>query len=278
MRALVTGSAGFVGSYLCPRLESSGYQVTRVDPVETNDPVAFRAWRQRPSSNKERYDVIVHLGANILDVDTRSRAGVNVYEDLAIDYDVCAYVQEHPPTKCFVAMSSCATDFPDDCYGWIKLTLEKFCARLHQQNIPVVILRPFSGYGHDQKLSYPFPAILHRALNREDPLTVWGGQQIRDWIHIVDLIDGMIWAMDHAPRGVPVQLGTGRGVTFFELAQKMAEAVGYAPKIVGDTTKAVASLRRIADPQLARSLGWETKISLEEGIRRSVNALSAKDR
>ncbi len=61
--------------------------------------------------------------------------------------------------------------------------------------------------------------------------------------------------MGDPPRtaGVPLQLGTGRGVTFFELAELMAAAVGYAPKIAGDATKATASARRIADPQVARA-------------------------
>ncbi len=123
-------------------------------------PLAPGGWGQAGSAAPL---ISLFTWARILSTWMRARAGVKVYEDLALDYEVCAYIADNPPNQCFVAMSSCATDFPDDCYGWIKLTLEKFCDRLHQQKVPVVILRPYSGYGHDQKLSYPFPAILGRA-------------------------------------------------------------------------------------------------------------------
>jgi len=273
MRALVTGSAGFVGNHLCPALENKGYAIDRIDPADPVQPCTFQDWRQRTQGSAIAFDIIVHLGANIMDVDRRTRGGIEAYEDLALDYEVCRYVQDHPPTRCFCAMSSCATVFPEDPYAWIKLTLERLCERLHRQGIPVVILRPFSGYGHDQKSSYPFPAILARAMNREDPLVVWGGPQVRDWIHIDDLVNGILHCIEKGPRGVPIQLGSGIGTTLFNLAQKMANAIGYAPEIRGDLSKATASAKLVADPTFAESIGWQTTISLEDGIRRSIEAL-----
>lgn len=267
--ALVTGADGFVGRHLVPKLQDK-YQMVCLD---TNYGVDIAKFLER-WPREIRFDVIVHLAANIVDVDARAKAGVSIYNDIALDLAFLNYVQQNPPRECLIAMSSCATDYPEDPYAWVKLSLEKFAGNLHRQGIPVAILRPFSGYGQDQKLSYPFPAILRRAANKENPLTVWGsGTQVRDWIHIEDLTDAIVWAIKSAPRGVPIDIGTGIGTDFASLARMMADAVGYSPEVKALTEKAEASRRRVADPALAAQHGWTAKITLEEGIRSALKQL-----
>src|SRR5262249_23155557 len=83
---------------------------------------------------------------------------------------------------------------PDMTYGWSKLTGE-YLATLaaSRYGIHVACVRPFSGYGEDQDLSYPVPAIADRAAGRENPLTVWGtGKQARDFVYIDDCIEAML--------------------------------------------------------------------------------------
>lgn len=119
-------------------------------------------------------------------------------------------------------------------------------------------------------MEYPFRAILERALYKEDPLTVWGGAQIRDWLHIDDLVAGILHMVEHAPDKQPIELGTGRGTTFFELATLFAEAVGYRPDIKG-IAKEQGSPARVADTRTARDLGWCHKVTLPAGIERAVH-------
>lgn len=264
--ALCTGSSGFVGRHLVPRLEAEGYEVLCQEKGDAC------SWEGLVKSHRI-YDVVVHLAANILDVDTRSKAGIASYQDIRLDLDMVEYLAAYPPRQAAILMSSCAIDAADtDPYAFIKVALEQFAKALHRQGVPVKILRPFSGYGPGQALSYPFPAILDRAMRREDPLTVWGGAQVRDWLYIDDLLDAILWAVEGAPTGVPIEIGTGRGTSIEALARRIAWEAGYVPNIAGDQTKEVSSMRRVADTRMAESLGWKAKTSLEEGIKRCVEA------
>lgn len=275
--ALVTGSAGFVGRYLVPKLEAAGYQVLGVDPRHISQDA------KRISANFEnylhdhsetRFDIVVHLAANIPDVHERIHAGHIAYSDILLDYAMADYVAHHPPREAFVWPTSCAVDYPDDPYAWVKLTGERVFGAL--KKIPLKVLRPFSGYGGDQALSYPFPAILNRAIRREDPLTVWGsGTQVRDFVHIDDLTDAFLRAIDHFPPHTPIEIGTGVGTDFLTLARMMADAVGYHPEVKALSDKAESSRRRVANPAAAEACGFKPKVTLSEGIRRALGAKSS---
>jgi nucleoside-diphosphate-sugar epimerase len=82
-----------------------------------------------------------------------------------------------------INLADCST--PDMTYGWAKLTGE-FCLQyLEQAGIKVNVFRPFSGYGTDQDLDYPFPSYIRRGNLKLDPFEIWGdGQQVRDFIHM----------------------------------------------------------------------------------------------
>ncbi len=105
---------------------------------------------------------------------------------------------------------------------------------------------------------------------------MWGGSQVRDWVHIEDLTDAIVYAIEHFPRGVPVQIGTGTGTDFFTLAELVADAVGYSPRISGDATKQASSPRRVADTALAQKSGWRASISLQQGIEMALKESQAR--
>lgn len=284
--AVVTGAYGFVGKHLVPRLIEEGYHVTAVD-ISTNKP----AWDYKTAMSishctaldaaellpwkfrkREGVDLVVHLAANIVDVDKRMHSGLDAYNDVFLDYKICQWVEEIKP-KCFVAMSSCAVDYPRDPYCIIKRNLESFASTLSKQGQRTIVLRPFSGYGFDQLPSYPFPSIMKRAHDRQNPLTVWGGPQRRDWLHIDDLVDSIIYAVNNFPSDIgPVELGTCRSISFYDLARMMAAVVGYTPTVEGDPTKESSSPeRRAGMPSsgalLAHTFGWRPKIAIEDGIK-----------
>ena len=120
---------------------------------------------------------------------------------------------------------------PDMSYGWAKLTGE-YLAQLAalQYGLNVSIYRPFSGYGEDQHNQYPFNSILQQILRKEDPINLWS-DSIRDFIHIDDIVDCVVDSLDKVTPEA-INLGSGIGISFSQLAHEMASQVGYSPILI----------------------------------------------
>jgi nucleoside-diphosphate-sugar epimerase len=160
---------------------------------------------------------------------------------------------------------------PDMTYGWSKLSGEYLAGIASRHyGLAVACVRPFSGYGGDQDPSYPIPAIARRVALREDPLVVWGsGQQGRDFVHIEDCIEGMLLAIEKIADGGAVNIGTGRLMTFVEVARLFANLAGYDPVILPQPDKPQGVVCRYADTIRMRTLlGWFPRITVEEGFAR----------
>ncbi len=159
-------------------------------------------------------------------------------------------------------------------YGWAKLTCE-YLALLGYRNhgLKSVIYRPFSGYGEDQDDAYPFPAICKRALAQRGAATleVWGnGQQMRDFIHIEDCVDGVLQTMDRIEDASALNLSTGISTSFREFARMAAEECGYRPEIVGLSDQPSGVFARAGDTTRQRQLGFTPQIPLQTGIERAI--------
>jgi nucleoside-diphosphate-sugar epimerase len=268
---LVTGSHGFVGSHLVPELEAAGYAVTTVDKRFV---MSFEEFVIHYGDY--RFDTVIHLAANIEDIDARMQGKLAAYEDIKLDMLMAEYVMRTKPNQ-LVWPTSCATDWAADPYAWVKLTGEKIFSAVNKE-VPVVMLRPYSGYGGDQALSYPFPAILNRAMTKQDPLMVWGsGKQVRDFLHIDDLVDAFMFGVQGKfPAGLPIDIGTGKGTDFLTLAAMMADAIGYNTSVKPLISKAESSGHRVANTSMAKRYGYEAKISLGVGIRMELEKMEAQ--
>ena len=164
---------------------------------------------------------------------------------------------------------------PDMTYGWSKLTGE-YLSRLAASHygISIACVRPFSGYGEDQDLTYPVPAIAFRVARGDDPVTVWGtGEQGRDFVHIEDCITAMMAAIEHIHDGSGVNIGTGKLTTFLEVAATFIELAGRRADIRPMIGKPVGVQSRYCDPaQMEQLLAWKPEISMEEGFGRVLAA------
>jgi len=123
-------------------------------------------------------------------------------------------------SEALVNFDSQRISLPDQTYGWAKLNgeyLAKFAFERYGLNVK--IYRPFGGYGEDQSFDYPFPSIIKRVLDKENPIVVWGsGDQRRDFIYIEDIVDAVLATMDVLPAASPLNLGVGIPTSFRELA------------------------------------------------------------
>lgn len=292
--ALVTGSAGFIGRHAATALEAAGYSVNLVDLVTGRD--ALDVFK-RAADVVVPYDVVVHCaavvgGRTMIDGDPATLAAV----DLELDAALWRYVLRRPPRRRLIYWSSSAAyptrwqmhgrrhleekdldplhevQFaPDQTYGLVKLVGERMAIEARAAGVPVTVLRPFSGYGTDQDLDYPFPSFIDRAVRRLDPFIVWGdGRQVRDFVHVDDIVATMMSCIDLDVDG-PLNVCTGRGVSMIDLALMVTEAAGYMPAIEPQPGRPVGVRHRVGSTYRLDDVR-RPQVSLEEGIGRALAA------
>jgi nucleoside-diphosphate-sugar epimerase len=158
----------------------------------------------------------------------------------------------------------------DNSYGETKQTGE-LLAQYVGEEVPVTIVRPFSGYGADQDLTYPFPTFLRRAVSLDPEFEVWGdGEQVRDFVHVSDISDCILKMVTEEISG-PVNIGTGRPTSFNQLARLCMDAAGTRKPLSHDLSKPVGVAYRVADTSRLNEF-FVPKISLEQGIAMSLES------
>jgi GDP-L-fucose synthase len=221
-----------------------------------------------------------------------------VADDLSIDSEYWQWAKQTKPKKTICFSSSAAypvkyqqpkdyvllkedminftkdIGMPDMTYGWAKLTCEYMAKLAYEKHgLNSVIYRPFSGYGEDQDMTYPFPRICKRAIENKgkSTLAVWGtGNQMRDFIHISDCVNGVIETMDKINNAEAVNLSTGIFTSFKEFAAMAAAACGYSPNIAGTSDKPEGVFARAGDIVKQRALGFSYKIDIKKGIDKAI--------
>lgn len=246
----------------------------------------------------EKFSDVYHFAAIVGGRATIDGDPMMVALDLSIDAEFFYWITRHKPQRVLYPSSSAAypvnlqteshaialsekdIDFsnmgqPDMTYGWSKLTGE-YLAKIASEyyGIHITCIRPFSGYGEDQDLSYPIPAIALRVAKKEDPMTVWGsGRQGRDFVHIDDVLDCVAIAMDKISDGTAINIGMGRLTSFLDIIDVLTDIAGYKPAIQPLLDKPVGVHSRYSNMDYVHNqLGWKAKISLEEGMKRVYNA------
>ena len=281
-RALVTGHLGFVGKYFVKRLTQDGWDIVGVDTKEGKD------CRDFFKESDESFDIVIHLAAIVGGRESIEGRPLAVADNLSIDSEFFQWCLKTKPKKVVYFSSSAAYPImyqsddlhiklrewdmsiyspkkPDATYGWSKLTGEYLASFVDN----VYIFRPFSGYGSDQDLSYPFPAYIKRAMDKADPFEVWGkGTQTRDFIHIEDIINAVFVAVENDVKG-PINLGWGRATSFIELAEMVTYYAGYKAEIITRPDKPVGCMHRVSDNSKLLEF-YTPKITLEEGIERAM--------
>jgi nucleoside-diphosphate-sugar epimerase len=289
MKILVTGHKGFVGKYIIRKYKTD-HQIVGIDLKDNNE------CRDYFKKNLNTYfDLVFHLAAIVGGRQTIEGNPLAVADDLSIDSEFIQWCLKTKPGRVIYFSSSAAypiklqkledryrlkeTDInlmdcstPDMTYGWAKLTGE-FCLQyLEEENIKVNIFRPFSGYGTDQDLAYPFPSYIKRGKEKYDPFEVWGnGEQVRDFIHMQDIVDAVDEAIKQDIKG-PVNLGSGIATSFNELQKMICKQVGYTPDVKHILTAPVGVMYRCCDPTKMLSF-YKPKISLDEGIARALKGI-----
>ena len=252
----------------------------------------------------EKFDYVFHLAAMVGGREIIENNPLIVAEDLSIDSHFWQWCSKAKPEK-VVSFSSSACypielqkhdnnrllkeddisfekniGMPDMTYGWAKLTCEYLGQIAYEKyGIKSICYRPFSGYGEDQDLNYPFPSICKRILENKNSelINVWGsGNQSRDFIYIDDCMDGIYKTMDKIDDGSAVNLSTGKLTSFIEFAKKACNILGFNPKVEGTESKPEGVFARGGDVTKQNYLGFKYTTEFDVGIKKAINFFEKK--
>jgi dTDP-glucose 4,6-dehydratase len=301
--AVVTGGAGFLGSHLCESLVEDGHRVICVDNLETGSLQNVEHLRSAEFvflnhdvtghlEIDEPVDVVYHLASPASPIDylrlplatlkvgsygTHNALGLAKWKRarflLASTSEVYGDPLIHPQPETY--WGNVNPIGPRGVYDEAKRYAEALTMAYHrQQGVDTCVVRIFNTYGprmrpHDGRA---IPTFVRQALANE-PLTVFGdGSQTRSFCYVDDLIRGLM-LLAKSGEHLPVNIGNPSEYTLLELAQKVVEVTGATSEIVFEALPVDDPKVRQPDITRARQLlGWEPQVSLEDGLRRLLQA------
>lgn len=301
MKTLVTGGAGFIGSHLVDRLLDDGHDVLVLDDFSKGNPANLSHLENNQRLTIHRVNVsehhtiaplfsgvewVIHLAA-LADIVPSVEEPLK-YHRANVDGTVAVLESSRKAAvKRFVyAVSSSCYGLPDEFpttetaqimptypYALTKNVAEQYV--LHWQQLygmPCVALRLFNVYGPRAKTSGAYGAVFGVFLAQKlagKPLTVVGdGSQTRDFTFVTDVVDAMVQAADSQISGEVFNVGSGFTYSISYLANLLGGEVVHLPKRPGEPDCTFADIGKIKN-----MLGWQPKISFEEGVGRMLEAI-----
>jgi nucleoside-diphosphate-sugar epimerase len=162
----------------------------------------------------------------------------------------------------------------DNLYGFAKLMGEMQLLALHNEHgFKSSVCRYLTVYGPGElDASHAIAALIEKALDRQDPFVVWGsGNQERGFTYVDDIVNGSILAAETTTDASPMNLGWDKRYSIRDVADLILRTSGHVPrKVESDLSKPEGPFSRALDISKARALGWEPRVDLEEGLRKTV--------
>jgi GDP-L-fucose synthase len=296
-RVLVAGANGMVGSAIVRNLESKGYiniiKGTRDDVDFTNQDETERYF----CSEEPEYVFVAAAKVGGIMANNNYKAEF-LTENLQIQTNIIQQSYNFGVKKLLFLGSSCiypkfATqpitedqlmtgplEPTNDAYAIAKITGIMMCQAYRQQyGFNAISLMPTNLYGpndnFDLETSHVLPAMIakfHAALDHSKhwEVKLWGdGSAMREFLHVDDLAEACYVCMQKYDEAGHINVGTGEDVRIWELANIIADVVGYDRDINWDFTKPNGTPRKVMNVDRIKALGWEPKISLREGIEKT---------
>lgn len=307
MKVLITGSSGFLGSHYIRHFSQFGddVEIWTVDiaphpdglPSENQDMVEWLAdfdvdvdrvyHFASPVGGRMKIELDPMYNADALRLDQAifrwavKHAKLLIYPSSSAVYPVSVQGEgsyHGPMNELLVDVRGDNWGRPDELYGLSKLVGENLAWTAARYGLATLVIRPFSGYGPGQSFDYPVPSIARRAILREDPLVIWGsGTQVRDFVHVSDVIGATEARIDAGVAGVAVMnIASSVGVPFTRLARKFADLVGYQPLIESDGGRPQGVSMRIGDNRLMATYYPRKLVTLSEGLATVLEDVSAR--
>jgi dTDP-glucose 4,6-dehydratase len=302
MRAVVTGGAGFVGSHLCDLLIDKGWYVLCLDNMLTGNAANVAHLASNPRFEFIRHDVtkpvavegavgaVLHLASPASPVDYYQLPIETLEVGSLGTRNMLELAQAKGARFLMASTSECYGDpevspqpetywghvnpiGPRSVYDEAKRFSEALTMAYHRtRGVDTRIVRIFNTYGPRMRLNdgRVLPNFVHQALTGQ-PLTVYGdGRQTRSFCYVSDLVDG-IFRLLESDHHEPVNVGNPREMTILEFAEMVLKYTDSAAGIRFEPLPVDDPKRRCPDITKARQLlGWEPRVTLEEGLPRTI--------
>lgn len=298
-KVLVTGGAGFVGSFLVKKLKGKGINGKNIIVPRSRD-TDLRKWENCVKAIKD-IDVVIHLAAVVGGIGfNRAYPGTLFYDNIIMGAQMMEAARQEAVEK-FVAVGTvCAypkfttvpfkeedlwNGYPEETnapYGLAKkMLLVQSQAYRQQYGFNSIFLLPVNLYGpgdnFDEESSHVIPALIKKFIdakrNNNTIIEVWGtGRASREFLYVEDAAEGIILAAERYNKPDPVNLGSGFEIPIKDLVKLIAELTGFDGEIRWDATKPDGQPRRCLDTSRAwKEFGFKAKTDFRAGLKSTID-------
>jgi GDP-L-fucose synthase len=303
-KVLVTGGAGFLGSFVVSQLVEQGVHPSDI-MVPRSKHIDLRKWENCVGVVKDR-DILIHLAANVGGIGyNRKYPGSLFYDNAIMGIQLVEAARLAGVEKCTILGTVCAypkftpvpfheedlwNGYPEETnapYGLAKkMLLVQSQAYRQQYNFNSIYLLPVNLYGPGDKFdledSHVIPALIIKYLtavkNGDKTVNAWGtGKASREFLYVEDAARAIVMATEKYNKPEPVNIGSGREIGIKELTEIIAELAGYKGEICWDASKPDGQPRRCLVTSRARDeFGFEARTDFREGLRKTIDSYRNK--
>lgn len=297
-KILVLGHRGMVGSAILRELHSKKYFNYCVSNIDLRKQELVNSLFE---SEMPEYLFLCAARAGGIKANNERKAEF-IYDNLMIQANVIHAAKEYETKKLLFLGSSCI--YPKSCpqpikeeyllKGSLEATNEPYAiakiaglkmiqAYRHQYGCNFISCMPTNLYGTGDNFkndnAHVIPALIRRVSEAKEKglkeVEIWGtGKPQREFLHVDDLAEACITLMKRYNDSEPINIGSGEEVTIADLAELICHEIGYRGNIVFNHSKPDGTMRKVLSSEKIRSMGWEPKIKLKEGIKQIVKQLA----